>query len=75
MGKVRRKCGILNGIDIDSNGRSGGLSLGWNNDCKVSLRSFSNRHIDVMIDEDSEGRTWRCTGFYGAPEENLREVS
>ncbi|MBA0701170.1 hypothetical protein Goari_020364 [Gossypium aridum] len=25
-------------------------------------------------DKDLEEKAWRCTGFYGAPEENLREV-
>lgn len=36
-----RSCGYLNGIDVDSDGRSGGLSLGWKSNCKVSLRSYS----------------------------------
>ncbi|KAH1064479.1 hypothetical protein J1N35_029466 [Gossypium stocksii] len=31
----------------------------WKSDCKVSLRSYSRRHIDVMIDEDSERLRWR----------------
>ncbi|KAH1046992.1 hypothetical protein J1N35_037776 [Gossypium stocksii] len=31
------------------NGKSGDLSLGWNSDCKITLRSFSRRYIDVMI--------------------------
>ncbi|MBA0619910.1 hypothetical protein Godav_005698, partial [Gossypium davidsonii] len=28
------KCGFQNGIDIDSNKRRGGLSMGWKNNCK-----------------------------------------
>ncbi|MBA0703246.1 hypothetical protein Goari_027523 [Gossypium aridum] len=32
-------------------------------------------HIDVMIDEDLEGNTWRCMRFYEAPEETMREAS
>ncbi|KAH1072727.1 hypothetical protein J1N35_025055 [Gossypium stocksii] len=75
MEKARRKCGFPNGIDVDSDGRSEGLSLGWTNDCKITLRSFSRRDIDVIIEEDLEGKTWRCTRFYGAPEENIREAS
>ncbi|KAK5840387.1 hypothetical protein PVK06_009286 [Gossypium arboreum] len=59
MEKVRRKCSLLNGIDVDSDGRSEELSLGWNSDCKITLRSFSRRHIDVMIEEDLVGKTWR----------------
>ncbi|MBA0843394.1 hypothetical protein Goarm_000589, partial [Gossypium armourianum] len=57
--RIRCKCGYINGIDVDSNGRSGCLSLGWKNDYKVSLRSYSRRHINIMIDEDSEGLSWR----------------
>ncbi|KAK8349381.1 hypothetical protein V6Z12_A06G136900 [Gossypium hirsutum] len=74
MVEVRCKCGFLNGINVDSNGRSGGLSLGWRNDCKVS-RSFSMRQINMMVDEDIYGKTWRCTRFYRAPEESQRKAS
>ncbi|XP_012480763.2 uncharacterized protein LOC105795620 [Gossypium raimondii] len=75
MEKVRHKCGFPNGIDVDSDGRSGSLSLGWNSDSKITLRSFSRRHTDVIIDEDLEGKTWRCTMFYEAPEETMHEAS
>ncbi|MBA0792877.1 hypothetical protein Gohar_017338, partial [Gossypium harknessii] len=46
----------------------------WKNECKASFRSFSRRHIDIMMDGDSDGKNWRCTDFYGALEENLREA-
>ncbi|GMI87829.1 hypothetical protein HRI_002452200 [Hibiscus trionum] len=72
MLKVRKKCGFPNGIDVGSRGRSGGLCLAWRNDCQISLRSFYDRHIDFMISDDGEGRSRRCTGFYGAPEEQNR---
>ncbi|GMJ10109.1 hypothetical protein HRI_004680100 [Hibiscus trionum] len=68
MAKVRKRCGYHNGIDVDAYGRSGGLSMGWKNSCMVSLRSYSARHIDIIISDDSDGFHWRCTGFYGAPE-------
>ncbi|GMI64370.1 hypothetical protein HRI_000106300 [Hibiscus trionum] len=75
MAGIRRKCGFFNGIDVSAVGRSGGLSMGWKNCCKVSLRSYSVRHIDVLIEDDSEGNQWRCTGFYGHPEEQHRGES
>ncbi|KAA3465499.1 reverse transcriptase [Gossypium australe] len=28
-----------------------------------------------MVEDDGEGQAWRCTGFYGAPEERLCEES
>ncbi|MBA0850076.1 hypothetical protein Goshw_024825 [Gossypium schwendimanii] len=46
----------------------------WKNECKESFRSFSRTHIDIMMDEDSDGKNWRCTDFYGALKENLREA-
>lgn len=75
MEGVRCQCGYGNGIDIDLDGRSGSLSLGRKDDCTILLRSHSYRYIDVMIDVDSEGNKWRCTGFFDAPEENHREAS
>ncbi|KAA3473246.1 reverse transcriptase [Gossypium australe] len=56
MEKVRRNCGFMNGFDIEAEGSRGGLCLAWKEDIKVTLRSFSRNHIDVM----------RFTGFYGS---------
>lgn len=75
MAAVRRKCGLVNGIDVDSDGRSGGLSLGWRSELNVTLRSYLRRHIVVLIVGDSDGHSWRCTGFYRAPKEARREES
>ncbi|GMI95319.1 hypothetical protein HRI_003201200 [Hibiscus trionum] len=75
MVRVRKKCGFSYGIEVGSRGRSGGLCLAWRGNCQVSLRSFSDRHIDFMISDDGEGRSWRCTGFYGASEEQNRNDS
>ncbi|KAL4282893.1 hypothetical protein GQ457_16G011290 [Hibiscus cannabinus] len=57
-----------NDINVSSISRSGGLSLGWKGHCTFSLRSFSKNYIDIMIDADSHGNSWRFTGFYGALE-------
>ncbi|GMI92190.1 hypothetical protein HRI_002888300 [Hibiscus trionum] len=75
MERVRKKCGFPNGIEVGSRGRSGGLCLAWKSGCKISLRSYSDCHIDFMFTDDGEGRSWRCTGFYGAPEERYRRDS
>ncbi|GMI89667.1 hypothetical protein HRI_002636000 [Hibiscus trionum] len=37
MKRVRRKCGYLCGIDVESQGRSGGLSLAWKPNCNIAL--------------------------------------
>lgn len=57
MDEVRRKCGFMNGIDVDFDGKGGGLSLGWHNEVTASLRSYFRRHIDVLIDEDTKDKT------------------
>ncbi|GMI90176.1 hypothetical protein HRI_002686900 [Hibiscus trionum] len=53
MAKVQKRCGFPNGIDVDAVGRRGGLSMGWKNSCDVTLRSYSVRHIDVVIKDDT----------------------
>ncbi|MBA0739871.1 hypothetical protein Gogos_013100, partial [Gossypium gossypioides] len=70
---VRRSCGYLNGIDVSSVESSGGLSLEWKLGISVTLRLFSNSHIDILINEDINGKCWRYTGFYGTPQETCRE--
>lgn len=40
--------------------------------CSVTLRSYSSNHIDVQITEDSDGKSWQRTGFYGVPQEYSR---
>ncbi|MBA0701810.1 hypothetical protein Goari_024862, partial [Gossypium aridum] len=67
MERVRKSCGFLNGIDVSSDGSKGGLCLAWREYKKIQLKSFSRRHIDVIIDEEDEGHKWRFTGFYGSP--------
>lgn len=71
---LKMQLGFHNGIVVDSNGRSGGLGLFWNDDWKVDLQSFNPGHIDTLISSDGE-LTWRFTGFYGHPEPNQRSHS
>ncbi|GMI80381.1 hypothetical protein HRI_001707400 [Hibiscus trionum] len=49
MLNVRRRWGFQCGVEVSSRGRSGGLCLSWKMDSDVTLRSFSDRHIDAMI--------------------------
>ncbi|KAK8579615.1 hypothetical protein V6N12_069929 [Hibiscus sabdariffa] len=67
MEHIRKKCGFLNGLDISSDRRSGGLSIGWKNDVSISVRSFSVHHIDFLVSEDNGSTQWRLTSFCGAP--------
>ncbi|KAA3480200.1 BEACH domain-containing lvsC [Gossypium australe] len=51
MEKVRQRCGYQSGIDVESLGSRGGLSLAWRMDVNIVLQSFSHRHIDVIVEE------------------------
>jgi hypothetical protein len=73
---LRWKFGFSNAFGVKSIGLSGGLCLYWNNDSRVSLKSFSNSHIDVLIQNDELGDVeWRFTGFYGNPVRSTRKLS
>ncbi|GMJ14221.1 hypothetical protein HRI_005091300 [Hibiscus trionum] len=74
MERVRHRCGFRYGIDVAANGSKGGLSLGWKPDCNITLSTYSQHHIDVIIREE-DNEPWRFTGFYGNPIENERSRS
>ncbi|KAL3812349.1 hypothetical protein ACJIZ3_013617 [Penstemon smallii] len=65
----------LNGVSVDSRGKSGGLALFWRKDVNVVLQSLSINHIDVHILEDDNPTGWRLTGFYGEPDISKRKKS
>jgi exonuclease III len=51
---------------VPSRGQSGGLALFWSRDLSVSISSYSQHHIDAVLEFQS-AEAWRFTGFYGAP--------
>ncbi|KAK6161333.1 hypothetical protein DH2020_004714 [Rehmannia glutinosa] len=60
----------MNGVSVDSTGRSGGLALLWRKDIQVSLRNYSTRFID--IDYIIQDTSIRVTVTYGEPNVSLR---
>ncbi|CAM8966334.1 unnamed protein product [Rhodiola kirilowii] len=69
MEQVRRQLGFDCGFSVERKGRSGGLAIWWNNSCKLAVKSFSDYHIDAIIEEESP---IRVTMFYGHPMVNRR---
>lgn len=57
---------------MDSRGHSGGIALLWRNKEEVSIRSYSNNHIDAMI-KPKIGQEFRLCGIYGEPNRSKRE--
>lgn len=53
-----------NSYAVSSSGRSGGLGIFWNNAIKVKVFSYSEYHIDVLVDDLVEVRT-RVNFVYG----------
>ena len=54
---------MLNVFVIPRHNTGGGLALFWPMDMSVDIQSFSNRHIDAIIDH-RVNNAWRFTGFY-----------
>ncbi|KAL0301821.1 UNVERIFIED_CONTAM: putative mitochondrial protein [Sesamum radiatum] len=63
----------MNGLAVDSIGRSGGLALLWKKSVNVVIQSYSNRHIDALIQSNTDAPTWRFCGFYGEPKISQRK--
>lgn len=55
---------------VDCNKRKGGLILMWRDPLTVTIKSYSEGHMDCIIESDSH--LWRFTGFYGNPTAALR---
>ena len=56
---------------IDSQGRSGGMGMFWNNTIKLEILGDSCYHIDAKVQVEGE-EPWRFTVIYGEAQTNLR---
>ncbi|KAK6141496.1 hypothetical protein DH2020_024763 [Rehmannia glutinosa] len=65
--------GFVGHFVVNCQGKSGGLMLLWNQTMSVSVKSFSQGHIDCIVHEDN--KVWRFIGFYGNPEASMRKFS
>ena len=61
--------GHHHGVSRSTHG--GGLVMFWKKDLDLQVMSSSHNHIDALINRGKENG-WRFTGFYGAPETQLR---
>ena len=72
---LRSRWKFDNCFTVDGSGRGGGLALLWIREAGVEVLSFSKYHIDVKMEAEMEGGSWRFTGFYGDPETSKRYKS
>ncbi|PPS20560.1 hypothetical protein GOBAR_AA00023 [Gossypium barbadense] len=73
MEKVLRSLDFSCGIEVGSPRSKGGLTLCWKEAYKICSCSNSSSHIDVLVEEDSEGNQWWFIGFYGSLVWRLRD--
>ncbi|KAL9678785.1 hypothetical protein QQ045_016636 [Rhodiola kirilowii] len=67
---IQNEIGFSNGFVVDSRGRSGGLALWWKEEVTITIKSYSDFHIDVVLEVSSP---FRFTLFYGHPVTSKRE--
>ena len=72
---ICRNIGFGSCLVVGSAGRSGGLALDWKEDKDITIRSYSNFHIDSFIGDPQQGDQWHFTGFYGRSELSKRLCS
>lgn len=70
MERLQWSLGYRHGVAVGCIGRSGGLAVWWRDGIDVSVRPWSQYHIDAKI--EFEGKTWRFSGIYGEPRKELR---
>lgn len=71
--RIKNQCGMNACFGVDAVGTKGGLAMMWKEEITLSLRSFSQNHIDMNVETDNESDSWRITGFYGEPVTHLRD--
>lgn len=72
MEDIRLKLGFEGMIVVDPIGRNGCIAMLWRDTEKVTLRSYSQNHIDVEVCTEVE-TPWRLTVIYGEHVRALRK--
>ncbi|KAH9717651.1 reverse transcriptase domain-containing protein [Citrus sinensis] len=70
--EVCNRMNFENCFAVNRNGLGGGLALCWSSEVHVNISSFSNHHIDAVVQSEN-GKYWRCTGIYGHPETQQKQ--
>ncbi|CAM8929085.1 unnamed protein product [Rhodiola kirilowii] len=69
MEYVQKHLGFKFGLSVERRGKSGGLALWWKDSINVVVQSYSDYHIDAIVEEETP---FRVTLFYGHPVTNRR---
>lgn len=69
--RIKIRIGFEGHFCVSRRGHGGGLLFLWRKRDTVSLISYSQNHIDVMV-AMPDMQPWRLTGWYGFPEHSRR---
>ena len=72
MERIRIKLKFRNMFVMDNIGKSNGLALFWEDECKAEIQNYSQRHINAIINNHHGHMEWKFTGFYGHPDASKR---
>nr|XP_023927289.1 uncharacterized protein LOC112038687 [Quercus suber] len=75
MKMVKEKCNMKHGLIVPREGKSGGLALLWKEGTKVEVQTYSQTHIDALVDGGIGVGWWHLTVFYGKPNTAKRPES
>lgn len=67
MERLMRKLNFDRSFTVASRGRSGGLYVLWKDEINLSLRTYSQNHIDMDVGGLGDVDYWCITFFYGFP--------
>ncbi|XP_074337382.1 uncharacterized protein LOC141674570 [Apium graveolens] len=65
--QVRKAIGFEGAFAVDCQGLSGGIAMFWRNQNGITLQSYSNKHVDIIVAVHG-WRKFRLTGLYGEPD-------
>ena len=68
MERIKCRLGLANGLNVPCVGQKGGLALLWAREVDLEIKSYSQNHVDAVINDVDHSFKWRLTGFYGHPE-------
>ena len=73
--KIMEKINFVNGLNVPSKGKGGGLAMLWKREVALEIMGNSRNHIDAIISKQDLGFKWRMTGFYGNSKTYRRQES
>ena len=65
MGMVKDKCNMKHGLIIPSEGKNGDLAMLWKEGITVEVQTYSQTHINDLVDGGESVGWWHLMGFYG----------